>query len=272
MEVYIELAIIDNFIINGIIIMLTLFALRIPIKWYKVLLSTALGTAFAIVVPLFYLSTPILMCLKLMVGLAMILVASPKMQLRELILMYVIFITFTFVMGGFCFFIIYLFGGDASKLPVPTSVFIFGMFVYVFFLIKGIKAFYYKRRLHNNIYDISISYQGRTVKSRAYLDSGNTLTDNGKSVVIISPKLFNKLSPIPLNEVIMYRKHKDFSEGHFVRYSTISGNSKLFVFSADEFKLIGKQTVASDCLIGVSYGGISGQYEALIGNRIVEGL
>lgn len=265
MEVYIELTILDNLIINAIILFLTSFSLRYKIKFWRLFLSAFLGMLFAVLLPLLALSTVSVFIVKMCLGNIMCLIMNKKLTIREYFLYYLMFLTFTFVLGGFCFFINFLVGGTTSHFPIPTSVIVLFMFVYIFFLIKGIIAFYSKKKLHGFIYNVRIIEGNKKLVLKAYLDSGNTLIDECKPVVIIAPKVFDKLYKTKFHEVLFLKKFEGLKNPHFMEYNTISGNGKIFVFNVDNFEVLDNKFSTKEVSLGVSLKPFSKDFDAIMG-------
>lgn len=265
MEVYIELAIIDNLLINGMILFLTSFSLRHKIRFWRLFLSAFLGMLLAVLLPLLTLNTVSLFIIKLCLGNIMCLVMNKKLTIREYFLYYLMFLTFTFVLGGFCFFINFLVGGTMEHFPIPTSIIVLFMFLYIFFLIKAIIAFYSKKKMQGFIYNVKIIEGDKKLTLKAYLDSGNTLVDEQKPVIIINPRVFDKLYKTKFHEVLFFKKFEGLKNPHFMEYNTISGKGKILVFDVDNFEIPDKHFSTKDISLGVSLRPFSKDFDAIMG-------
>ena len=91
---------------------------------------------------------------KIITGLVMIALSTQKLDIKSYIVMFLVFISFTFLMGGFCFFIIYLLGGEvyslskmSYNLPISLGLITFLIAIYVYFLINVVKFFTKSKRL-----------------------------------------------------------------------------------------------------------------------------
>lgn len=268
MQVYIEYAILDNLIINTIILCLTSFCLRLKICFWRLFLAVIIGTTITILMPLYIVKFEIIV--KIATGLIMCLICCTAKGLRSNITYIIVFLTTTFVIGGFCFFIIYLLGGDSENLPVPLSIITLLIAVYVYFLAKAIKVFYCKKRVHSFIYSVKIKYKNKCVKVNAFLDTGNRLIDNQKPIVIINQKTFEKLCNIKLSYILLYKDLSRINNAHYIKYNTISGQDKLLVFSVDEFIVENKSTIGSEnILIGVSIKPFGKEYDAILNAEVL---
>ena len=268
MQVYIEYAILDNLIINTIILCLTSFCLRLKISFWRLFLAVLIGTTITIIMPLYIVKFE--MIVKIATGLIMCLICCTAKSFRSNITYIIVFLTTTFVIGGFCFFIIYLLGGDSENLPVPLSIITLLIAVYVYFLSKAIKVFYSKKKLHNYIYSVKIKNNNNCVKIKAFLDTGNRLTDNKKPIVIINQKTFEKLCNVKLSYILLYKDLSKINNAHYINYNTISGQDKLLVFSVDEFVVENKSTIRSEnLLLGVSIKPFSKEYDAILSAEVL---
>ena len=140
------------------------------------------------------------------------------------------------------------------------------MLFYIFFLIKAIKVFYKKRQLHNFIYNIKISCNQKEISTKAYLDSGNTLCDNGKPVIIITPKIFNKFYEKKFHEVLLYKDYSQLDSAHFVDFATIDKQNKMLVFKPEYLKVCETDFCYKDILLGVCLQGFSKDFDVIMGN------
>ena len=268
MQVYIEYAILDNLIINTIILCLTSFCLRLKICFWRLFLAVLIGTTITILMPLYIVKFEII--IKIAIGLIMCLICCTAKGFRSNITYIIVFLTTTFVIGGFCFFIIYLLGGDSENLPLPLSIITLLIAVYVYFLSKAIKVFYCKKRVHSFIYSVKIKYKNNSVKINAFLDTGNRLIDNQKPIVIINQKTFEKLCNIKLSYILLYKDLSRINNAHYIKYNTISGQDKLLVFSVDEFIVENKSTIGSEnILIGVSIKPFGKEYDAILNAEVL---
>lgn len=264
MVVYIEDVIIDNLVINFIILSLTIFSLREKNKIIKTFLSSVIGCGFSIILTFFNLSLVYTILIKVLTGLIMCCVVIHKFTLKKWLLFFTVFLSFTFLMGGFCFFIIYLFGGEVYSvknmqynLPVSLGVIFALLGAYVYLLIKAIKIFYKKQKLENFNYTLLIKANDKKIKVKAYLDSGNLLQDSltGLPVVIVNfytaLNLFNK--EICLMDFLTERlNHK--IKGRYIDVGTVSGKSKMFIFKPEQANIIDAtgQVKNINVLIGIS--------------------
>lgn len=277
MNVYIEDAVFDTTAINFVILALTLFSLRQKISFLKCLFSAFVGCVFSIFVTFFQLNFYVSLIVKLLCGLIMCCLVINNFNFKHLFLHFIVFLSFTFLIGGFCFFIIYLLGGEiyslesmSYNLPISLGIISILIGVYVWFLINIIKVFYKKQKLASFYYNLIIKINQKEINLKAYLDSGNLLQDEktGLPVLIIS---FNTLLKIFKNKIniidFLNEKLHHKIKGRYISAGSVCGSKKIFVFNADKisFKDNG-QTKDLHMLIGVSSNKLSNDnsFEALL--------
>ena len=205
-----------------------------------------------------------------------------KFSFKTLTLFFIVFVSFTFLMGGFCFFIIYLFGGQVYSLqnmnynlPVSLGVIFAFLGIYIYLLIKAIQIFYKKQKLSSFCYNLILTINKTKLKIKAYLDSGNLLQDSstGLPIIIISFNTLNKFFKPSISIIDFLTNRLDNNiKGRYINVCTVNSKGKMFVFEAEEV-LIKKekgQAQKINALIGVSSINIKGEnFEALLNPLVV---
>lgn len=277
MQVYIEDAIFDTTIINFVILYLSLFSLKQKINFLKVFLSAILGSAISLFLTFFNLSLVITIILKLLCGLLMIALCIKIFDYKTFFLTFLVFTSFTFLIGGFCFFVIYLLGGQiysiskmTYNLPVSLGVITVLIFVYVFFLIKVINIFYKKQKLNNFYYDLNLTTNNKTKKIKAYLDSGNLLQDpnTGQPILVLGLKSFLNIykDKVTIIDFLNQKLHLKIS-GKYILFNSVGGQNKMFVFKPNSVEVINnkKDKTEISVLIGVGNNNFSqDNFDALL--------
>ena len=276
MNVYIEDAIFDNVLINFTILSLTVFSLRQKLIFWKVLVSSMFGCFIAVFLTFFNLSFTIQIIIKVITGLIMCLMIVKRFDFANISLFFVVFLSFTFLMGGFCFFIIYLFNGEMTNLetlnynlPINLKI-IFGLLgLYVFFLIKAIQVFYKKQKIESFYYNLEIFCNNKKIKLKAYLDSGNLLQDSesGLPIIIVNFKTFNKIFNNQISVLdFLTNKLNHKIKGKYIKVNSVTTNSKMFIFEPKCVTLKEKngQVKKINVLIGVANANFNNNFEVLL--------
>lgn len=278
MDVYIEDAIFDTTTINLAILYLTEFALRQKTKFIRILFSALIGCVISILLTFFTFPQWVTIISKFLCGLIMCAIVLPKFSFKLLLLFFVVFLSFTCLIGGFCFFIIYLFGGEVYSLAsmsynLPISLGLITLFIwaYIYFLVNIIKIFYKKQKLEKFFYDIKIWVNCKSIKLKAYLDSGNLLQDpqTNLPVLILNLKTFLKLFEHKISVVDFLNHNLAIKlNGRYIEFYSVGKKENIFVFEPQKVQLIEKNK--SDVrdinvLIGVSANNLANaNFEALL--------
>lgn len=285
MEVYIEYVILDNLIINYILLNLVDKSLRLNAKKLLKFLSSSIGTLGAIFMPFLHINTGslivdnlILISLKFMLGLSMILVIKKYKKLKEIITAFFLFLTFTFVLGGLCFGLIYILGLPISfsgliinGFEIPISLFILLIYMYSQFVIKLVKIYKEKTTFSDFYYDVK--FDGKTTMVTGFLDSGNQIgVDNG-GVIIINYRTLIKLYPnINLKNLITGNINDvGLNNAKFVNMVNSSGSDKMLLFTIDKVEVIDHNnnvTVLNNQSVGLAKTNFYGKFDCLLSPSI----
>lgn len=189
MVIYIEYALLENFILDGILLLLTLYSIKIPIRIWKVILGACLGAAFAVIYPLLNLTKPLATLLKIAFGAFLCLLAVGRVKTRKEWGRY--------ALGCLCFFAYsFAFGGALTAFSNATihnraSI----LFTLLCFLVLSIisiyliRKFYHKKIEYQYIYDCVLIMKDKTIKTRGFWDSGNAANKNGIPVCFVCMEL-----------------------------------------------------------------------------------
>ncbi len=191
MEIYIEYALLENFLFDGILLTLALFAAKRKIKWRKVCFSAGVGAVFAVLYPLLKLPEFLGTLFKMAVGLLLCLLVEDRLKTRKewgrYALTSVFFFIFSVSFGGT------LLGIYGSGTRVPSALVFVGFAVLSLAALLLVKKLYARREIHKNVYPCIVKNGERTISTEAFSDSGNLARKNGKPVCFLSPELFYEL-------------------------------------------------------------------------------
>lgn len=186
MVVYIEYAFIWNFLLDGVLLYLSLRAAKTKVRWAKLLFAALFGAVFAIVFPLVKLPDLLSYFLKFAVGFLLCLIVSPRLKNKKewgrYAFICIFFFCFSFAFAGA---IIGLLGNEPKK-----GAILFAVALLTAFSLFLIKKFYEKRAVEKCVYDCAILYKQRRVAAFGFYDSGNLAERCGAPVCFVSPDLF----------------------------------------------------------------------------------
>lgn len=202
MNCYIEYAILNNLTMDFLIVKTTLKILRLSTKRYRILLCILFGTCFSCVLPLIKINAYLSLFFKVVSACVMLLILIKHKDFKSYLITLFSFLIITFLYGGFCYVIVSIFNKKANISTTNFPIFIILLlcfFVYklIFFVYLSIKK---RKDITEFLYDIEIFLNGKSVKTRAFLDTGNRLYDK------------KSLEPICVLEVSVLFKILDANE------------------------------------------------------------
>lgn len=267
MEVYLDIFIFENFIINLFLLLLTFKIQRIRYNVKLLYFSSLLGAIYALVI--FYnvmILTSILV--KIIVSILMIYLAIETKQILTIIKSTFVFFMLAFVLGGMCFsFVVmqntYIVG---QNFTIENNSFkeVLLAVIIVFICITRITDFIKERTLIKNfIYDIYIKEGNNTLQIKGFLDTGNELREPVTNLpcILIEKNYFNQF------------KIKD-EDKYIIRYKTISADGAVKGFKGDNIRIRNEESeewINIDAIICECEGKLSksDEFQALLSRGIV---
>ncbi len=182
MVVYVELAFLENFCLDFLLLALTAYAAKAAPKIGRLLLGGGVGGAFAVLFPLLSLPSFLKWALKFAVGAVLPLIALGR---RKWGIGALFFFLFTFAFGGALLSAVQDFP-KWVRFPVFLALACFSLVL--------VGKLYKRRALFTYIYDCEVRVGEKRIKARGFLDSGNLATKEGIPVCFLSPDLFYDIS------------------------------------------------------------------------------
>ena len=276
MVIYVEYVILDNLIINTIIITLTLKLLKQKANKLNIALSALLGTGFSLLAPLLTFNSYILLPIKLVMGLSMVLVLKKYRNVKNIIITYLWFLTFTFGLGGMCFGILYMFNLNTSvngivinNFELPISVFILLLLFYIYILYKSLYIIKRKNMQHPYTFDVVKMNKNKNVNLEGFLDTCNHLYSNGQPVIIISKSLFLKLFK---NAYSQNNNAKSIlANPHYIEVTAVGKKNKMLVFNTDEVSIFTYKQIKTikSATLGISQTNFNNEFDCLLHPDII---
>ena len=252
MQVYIEYAIIDNLVINYLILKTASASVKVKTNFLRLFISSCLGTAVAVVLPLFTLNERVLLFVKVLLAFIMPLIISKYANIKNYFSVVALFILFTFLCGGFILALLsfavidykenYILSYD-SVLPIGLSVLI--VYALSKTMIKLSFIVLKERNLQPFLRRCIIVIGKTKYKVLGFIDSGNGLYDKktGLPIIVASNSFFSK---IPKSDI-----KKSISNFEF---DTVSGTSYMNLYVIDKVMIYNgeKVNIFNNVLLGVS--------------------
>lgn len=264
MTVWIELALIENFLIDGVLLYLALKCARLKVKVWRLFLAAALGAAEAVVFPILSLPVWAAYLVKALGGALLCLVATCSRRAGKHFIVLASFFALTFALGG-ALTALYSFMGVSyeagagylvEQAPVGLVLGVSGVFLIV--AARGIAAFYRYRKVQKNLLSCTLAAAGREVNWQGYADSGNLLTFRGKPVCVISAAACIALFG------------QGAREAGRIRLSTVNGGREAPVFECDKMTIeTGKETLERRGVY-LTVGDVGKSYPLILSTALME--
>ncbi|MFQ7701150.1 MAG: sigma-E processing peptidase SpoIIGA [Coriobacteriales bacterium] len=231
MEIYIEYALAENFLLDAMLLWLAMKAAKQEISLWRIVLAAAIGAAFAVAFPLLKTGKTIAYILKFSVGALLCLVAVKGKGIGRYALTALLFFGFSFALGGALLAVYSAFSIDYGVTEngyltesAPVGLVLSGSAVFAIVAVTLTKRLYRRRAMRRFVYPCKIELDGRTVKAEGFFDSGNRAQAGGIPVCFLSPDLAFDL----LGDKVMTEE---------MTIMTMGGESRIKIFLADSLEI-----------------------------------
>lgn len=232
MDVYVDVVLAENFIINFFLLLITTQIIKMKGENKRLILSSSIGAVYTLL--MFIPETTILVSLpaKLIMAAFMLFIVIGRRHPVLYFKSFICFILLSFLLCGLCFGIA-LFQNPYSfeaNYTITSYLFKYVLFaLMILYIITNRVVLFIKDRISISkfIYDIDIEYEGKCVSLRGFLDTGNSLTEPVTSlpVIIVEKAVLGNIE---------FDKDKCF----YIPYKVINGfNDKLLGFKVDKIKI-----------------------------------
>ena len=261
MEIYIEYAFLENFLFDGALLILALFATKTRITWWRIILSACMGAVFAILFPLLRLPDFFGTLLKIAVGFLLCMLTFGRLKTKKewgrYALTSVFFFCFSFGFGGTLLGVYGQFNRIKQRIP-SVAVFI-GFACLVGIAVLLIRKLYARRTVFQSVYPCKIHNGEKQVKTLGFIDSGNLAMKNDLPVCFASPELIYEL----FGEEIIEK-----GVGHVcdeMEISTLAGEKKVTLYKVE----LEIETQKIQVYLAPSMNMIKRDYKILLNARVI---
>ena len=276
---------------NSIIIYATSIILKFKPKMIRVVISSAIGSIYAIITYVTELSIYTSIISKGILAIVMVYIAFNPQNMKNMWKQLVIFYLTSFVFGGVALYLIYFI--KPQDVFIKNGIFvgdyvlkaIFLGAIIAFIIIKiSIKFMKTKINAKDMFCKIKIKLNGKEIETKAMIDTGNLAKEpiTNTPVVIVESSLLEKVLPKEiLNSIdnILAGKLDGVKEEYISRLRCIpfsslgKQNGMLLGIKADEI-IVEKEEenkISKDVIIGVYERSLTkrGEYRALIGLELI---
>lgn len=287
MEVYIEYVLMDNLIINYLILLLTKKTINLSVKKINTLLSNVIATTFAVIMPLINLSGVLLFLYKILVGIIVVLIFQKPKNLKMFILTFLIFISYTFMLGGFVYAITLMLnlkttnnGIFIAGCEIPMSLLVLVFAIYVWVMFKTIQSVKKQNTINKFVYEVVLNVKGEKFFLKAFLDTGNSLYVNNAPIVVISANTFLKMFKDINYQKLMLKKitDNDISGAEYINVSSVNASNKMLIFPIDNLEILNYKSKSfkplnlTNVKIGLAMKNFNKNFDVILHRDLIGGL
>lgn len=210
LTVYLDIIFLENLCINCIILLATGIICKNTISILRILLSSLIGSLYAVILYLSVLEAFSSIALKILLSVCMVYIAYNPRNIKHLLKQLILFYLTSFTFGGVAFALLYfvkpqniLIKNGVLVGTYPLKIALTGVivgFIIITIAFKSIKKKLSKKDMFCNI---TIEFEGRYKTLRAMIDTGNLLREplSGNPVVVVEKQELQDLVPIKILEV-----------------------------------------------------------------------
>lgn len=233
MEIYIEIFLIQNILINFCLLKLVCVSTKQNTTFFKLLVASTIGAGFSVFSAIVIINTYLLNIIKLACAIIMIMLAfkqSKKQFITNLILLFV----YTFALGGaitnLCSTTYQTSFGliMSSKFSLELICVVIIILTYIIEMVA--KHHTYRAKTNNYIFPILLEQNSNKIKINAYLDTGNLLSFNGNPVIVLDLDCYLKLTKTNLINFYLSKSEK-------INTGTVTGTNNLKIFKLDKITI-----------------------------------
>lgn len=262
MVVYVEYVIIDNMAIDYLLISLSRKTLKLKPNFLLALLSAAVGTAAAFVIPVLSVNKGVLLAAKVAVGMIISAISGKFRNFKEYVFCYCLFILYTFIFGGAVVAFSFLLGAKYDILTgfgdgrLPVGFCVLCSIVLYYSINAVVRKIYVRKTNYNFSAEVSVCFGGESFHLKGFIDSGNGLRykKSGCPVVICSAEAFRrKFFNTDMNK---------FYVGD-ITAKTVAGETKIKVYKPDRMVIYAgtRPNIIYNVMMGVSSSPFTAQNE-----------
>ena len=292
MTFYLDIILFENMIMNYIILFATGLIAKANIKHLRLVLSSFIGSLYAIMSYILKMPLYHSRILKLILSITMIYIAFYPKSIKKLIQEMVLFYLTSFCFGGAAYYLLYYISpvqinniGGILTGSYPIKIALLGGILGFFLMTIGF--YLVKKRVDRNslLYTLEIGYQEKKCSLKAMLDTGNLLVEPITSlpVVIVEKSKLEEIIPKDnlklLLEMLEGSKTEKLPQelklrSRLIPFSSIGRKNGMMIGIKPDYIRIfeeDNETVITDVIIGIYQDKLSknGAYNGLMGLELL---
>lgn len=225
MIVYVEYVLIDNFVIDYLLLKISLNLSNVSYKKLRLILSCVFGSIFALAFPLLNFVTIIEIPIKIIFGLLMVVFSGNFQSKRQAYKCMVTFIFVVMLSGG-----IVMGAYNFLHLDYSSELSIGLMFLPIIVITSFIKSFVLMAKKRKTLtefsFDVVFQVSNVRVKANGFLDTGNGAYDGFSPIVFCSKEVVNEF----MNKGIFLKFKK-------ININTVNGGLDKLSFKTQTFEI-----------------------------------
>lgn len=292
---YLDVIFLENLIMNSIILYATAIILKIKPKTIRVILSSAIGSIYAIITYVTEIQIYTSVILKAILAVIMVYVAFNPQNVKRMWKQIAIFYLTSFVFGGVTLYLIYYI--KPQEVLMKDGVFV-GEYILKVIMLGAIVAFItikislkiIKTKINpKDMYcKIKIKLNDKIIETKAMIDTGNLAKEpiTNTPVIIVESTLLETILPLQIlnnlenilggdfSQISQEIQEKYISKLRCIPFSSLGKqNGMLLGIRADEIQVEteDEKKISKNVIVGIYDKSLTkrGEYRALIGIELI---
>ncbi len=261
MIVYIEYVLIDNFVIDYMLLSATLKTLTLPISKLRLCVCSAVGAIISIAVTFLPFNNLISGIIKLLFGLALASFSTKTITAKKLYAVYLVFLTYTFLLGGAVIAIFTLLNIDYSS-EISIALMIIPCYIIVKCVKEVINYIYRRKDVVNFTFPVEINICEIRLSATAFLDTGNCAYAENLPVIFCDKQTSSKL----ISNLSVAKKIKKTT------FITVNGEKELPYLVLEEIKVLfnGEENTIKNVALALTNKSFGVNYQVLFHPALME--
>ena len=295
MTIYIDVLFLENLILNSIILYATSIISKVKIKHARIFIASSLGAIYVVIYYIFKIKMYTNIVAKLLLAISMVYIVFKPDKLKDLFKFVILFFLVSFVFGGASLGVIYMVNSNnitiqggriLGKYTIKTIL--LGIIIAFFVSTLSFKLVKTKFTKKDMFCDIIINLNGKEIKTKAMIDTGNLLKEpiTNIPVVVVECTALENLVPKEilentenilggdLEKIPVEIQEKYLSKLKVIPFSSLGKqNGMLLGIKADSLEIIkdGSKKNIDKVMIGIYNKHLSKKedYKALLGIEVL---
>ena len=290
MTVYVDVVLLENIVINYIILLATNLICHKKVNFIRIIVSSFIGGVYSVFNIVFEFSILISIVSKIVISFFMIKIIYKNMRLKFLLKQLIFFYLVSLTFGGSAFMIIFMLNPNEvifenGHIIGNNSVMLLVIGLVIGFSIISIVSNYFIKKLESQICELEIFYNGKNIKIKSFIDTGNLLKEpiSMMDVIVVEKDSLKEILDYALLDNIdkilsgsMITNGLDFMKNKIklIPFSSLGNEMGMLIgFKPDYVKIYDEDVkITQKVIVGIYDGKLnkSNLYTSLIGLNILK--